>query len=559
MLDDPEQIPVFLKDLSLFNSLDEIQIERISRLFTIVDKKPDDVILRQGVRADALYIIMEGQAIVETLSARESAQVDVFVRGDFFGEDSLLRNQPEPASVIALTALSLLRLARDNFSRLIHDFPSVADRLNRFVKSHDYLRRLRFDWISSDEVVYQVRRKHIAFLFVMLILPALVTMIGVGLAGFSIVLSSSTITRYIFFILAAVVVGVGLGWGVWNWIDWGNDYYLITSQRVVWIEKVIGLYESRVEAPLSTVLSVNVNTSFLGRLLGYGNVVVSTFTGKVPLQAVSNPYQMAALVSEYWQRSQQESQLADLNVMRKSVRKILGTQEDETERQNFPQGAKAANRQTPDEFREPSTWEKYFGNIFRTRFEEGRTITYRKHWLILLRKTLVPTLISLVLLSLVVTFDIMYFLNRIRVSSPGLVTFLYILLFLVVFLPWWIYHYIDWRNDIYQVTDRSIFDIERKPFGTESRKSAPLENILSLEHQRPGFVGYFLNVGSVTINVGETKFIFNSVYQPARIQQDVFNHMHALRVQKQREEAARERERILKLIEIYHEEVGKDH
>jgi hypothetical protein len=108
------------------------------------------------------------------------------------------------------------------------------------------------------------------------------------------------------------------------------------------------------------------------------------------------------------------------------------------------------------------------------------------------------------------------------------------------------------------VTDRSIFDIERRPFGTETRKSAPLENILTLEYERLGFLGYILNVGNVIIDIGEAKFCFNDVYNPARVQQDIFSRMQQMRYNKQQEEINRERDRILKLLEIYHQEMGKE-
>ena len=77
----------------------------------------------------------------------------------------------------------------------------------------------------------------------------------------------------------------------------------MTSQRVVWIEKIIGIYDSRIEAPLTTILSINVATQFVGRLLGYGDVIVTTYTGKIVLETVNNPHQLAGLVSEYWQRA----------------------------------------------------------------------------------------------------------------------------------------------------------------------------------------------------------------------------------------------------------------
>jgi hypothetical protein len=68
-------------------------------------------------------------------------------------------------------------------------------------------------------------------------------------------------------------------WGIWNWIDWGNDFYLVTDQRSCG-SVVIWLYESRDEAPHNTILSVDVNTTFLGRLIHYGSVHIRTFTGR---------------------------------------------------------------------------------------------------------------------------------------------------------------------------------------------------------------------------------------------------------------------------------------
>ena len=125
-------------------------------------------------------------------------------------------------------------------------------------------------------------------------------------------------------------------------------------------------------------------------------------------------------------------------------------------------------------------------------------------------------------------------------------------LILLVLIPWWIYRYIDWRNDIYQVTDKSISDIERRPLGTEVKKGAPLSNILSLEHERVGFLGYMLNYGFVTINIGETQFVFRNVHDPAQVQQDIFKRLNALRREQDRVDATKQRQRFVDVLEIYH-------
>jgi len=555
-------IPEFLKNLSLFNSLDEFQIGQIAQLFVVISRNTDDVILTQGDRADGFYILMDGQVAVEHQIDRSTSQADVYVIGDFFGEDSLLADRPEPATVTALTPVTLLALDKDTFNQLIKDYPEVENRLNRFVKSHQYLKTLRLDWLNEDEVVYQIRRRHVAYLIVLLWLPVVILTFGFALIGASILLWGSGWPGIALLIFAAVVLGLGLALAIWGLLDWGNDYYVITNQRVVWVEKVIWLYDSRIEAPLNTILSVNIKTVFLGRLLGYGDVIVTTYTGKVVFETVGNPYQLSSLISEYLQRYRQEGQQADLKEIRRSVKRILGEAEEKppaTTSANLPSQTdqKKPDQRKPDEPREHSFWAKYFGNVFKTRVEEGKIITYRKHWLMLFRKTWLPLLLGFVLLFVVAYFDIMYLIGRSGFSSPIGLTIAGFSIGLLILFPWWLYNYVDWRNDIYQVTDRSIFDIERRPFGTESRKTASLENILSLEHKRPGFIGYILNVGFVVVNVGETKFTFDFVYEPARVQQDIFNRMHALRIQKQKEETGRERERMLKLIEIYHDEVNK--
>jgi hypothetical protein len=49
-----------------------------------------------------------------------------------------------------------------------------------------------------------------------------------------------------------------------------------------------------------------------------------------------------------------------------------------------------------------------------------------------------------------------------------LASFLMLVCFLIM-----IYQYVDWRNDIFQLTPNQVIDLDRKPFGRESRRAAP--------------------------------------------------------------------------------------
>src|SRR3989304_4602614 len=116
----------------------------------------------------------------------------------------------------------------------------------------------------------------------------------------------------------------GLAGGVWNWIDCGNDYFIVTNQRVVWVEKVIWLYESLDEAPLGTVLSVNVTTSLVGRFLNYGNVRLRTYTGEILFRTLRDPYRISDIVEEFKRRQQKQSERAEKHKIEQALRQRLG-------------------------------------------------------------------------------------------------------------------------------------------------------------------------------------------------------------------------------------------
>ena len=62
-----------------------------------------------------------------------------------------------------------------------------------------------------------------------------------------------------------------------------------------------------------------------------------------------------------------------------------------------------------------------------------------------------------------------------------------------------------------------------------------------------------MNYGFVTINVGETQFVFRDVHDPARVQQDIFNRIYALQRHKEEVVAAQRRQRFVDVIGVYHE------
>ena len=124
---------------------------------------------------------------------------------------------------------------------------------------------------------------------------------------------------------------------------------------------------------------------------------------------------------------------------------------------------------------------------------------------------------------------------------------------LLIVLGWWIYQYVDWSNDIYQVTPDQILDIDRKPLGREQRTAAQLESILATDYERYGILGVFLNYGTVHITVGGSKMTFHDVFDPPSVQQDIDRRRMARNAAREETRVKAERERLADWFLAYNE------
>ncbi|MDM8515062.1 cyclic nucleotide-binding domain-containing protein [Desulfobacterales bacterium HSG16] len=89
-----------------------------------------DIILRKGDPGRNLFIIVSGN--VEVLN-EDGLPVASMIRGDVFGEMSLLTGGPVGATVKAVTPTSLLRLDQTNFKSILERMPSLQKGLLRML------------------------------------------------------------------------------------------------------------------------------------------------------------------------------------------------------------------------------------------------------------------------------------------------------------------------------------------------------------------------------------------------------------------------------------------
>jgi len=117
----------FLRNVSLFESLTDEELEALAQMTITRTFSKDNVIILAEEEGDALFIIEKGQVKVSIVS-EDGREVILSMLGDgaVFGELSLLDGKPRSANVIATEDTNLVMLRRQDFLQLVFKVPQIA-------------------------------------------------------------------------------------------------------------------------------------------------------------------------------------------------------------------------------------------------------------------------------------------------------------------------------------------------------------------------------------------------------------------------------------------------
>jgi serine phosphatase RsbU (regulator of sigma subunit) len=123
-----KQLSIHLMQSKLLSGLTEEQLALLVPLMQPEEFSEGDVIVRQSLPPERVYLLMEGRVSVKKRMA-DSDEVDLaeLGAGDFFGELGIIRGAREhSASVVATSRVRTFSLGKDDFTRLLVDYPPIA-------------------------------------------------------------------------------------------------------------------------------------------------------------------------------------------------------------------------------------------------------------------------------------------------------------------------------------------------------------------------------------------------------------------------------------------------
>ncbi|HOJ71401.1 MAG TPA: Crp/Fnr family transcriptional regulator [Syntrophorhabdaceae bacterium] len=116
-----------IRNVSLFNILEDEDIKLISRIATTKTIPKGFVVFQEGEKGDALYIILKGKVKVSLYDDEGREYIlDIIGKDGFFGELSILDDLPRSANIVTTEDCEFIILKRHDFIKLLMENPAIT-------------------------------------------------------------------------------------------------------------------------------------------------------------------------------------------------------------------------------------------------------------------------------------------------------------------------------------------------------------------------------------------------------------------------------------------------
>jgi len=548
-----EELAARLRSVPIFSSLSPEECQKVASLAQVARYPQGTVLFRQGDPGDKFYVILSGQ--VRVWARETDGQVRVLnyhAANDFFGELALFTGKPRAGTVDVMHEVELASFDGEAFEQLLTLYPGIGQYLRTGAQERMAVSNRPFPGKQWDEVAVAFARKHWIALVESLWPPGIFLLISVGL----VVVAHSTGGDKIAALVSLLLLLFLVVWLWWLYVDWINDDYIVTTKRVIHIERILLIREERHEAPLEQIQDVTMQTTGpLARLLDFRDLVIKTAgLGPITFSRLPNAEKIKNKIFEMRKAAMERRAAEEKGQIQQAIRERLGLPTQSTEEQH------PVPTQKPVTQRRQATSRGGLGKLINyivphLQEEEDNQIIWRQHWLVLIGDLWMPGLGILFSAALLV----------VSLTHPGPLAFvpspllsLGAALLLLSSVIWYLWRYDGWRNHVYIVTDTRVIDVAGSPFHVygESRREGTFDVIQTIYYDIPNFLARLTNMGNVYIDTSGTSkaFTFEQVHGPSAVQEEIFRRMVAYREQAQQSARQRQRQEFAEWFKIYHQE-----
>jgi hypothetical protein len=327
--------------------------------------------------------------------------------------------------------------------------------------------------------------------------------------------------------LLLFLAALGLGATIYFYIDWKDDFLVVTNTRVVYDDEQFLVRHVQQQILINDIQQVNLRANnYIEYWLNFGTIILRSYANQ-PLTFLyaDNPKATVDAIQ------------GEINKLRKAEEPELLRRMIEEQVYNNKQVKPAPPHIYVKQGKSLLPW------LFSPNPEiNGETIKWRPYWLVIILHMLQP--FGIWLAVTISTFIAASF----GISMLGLSVLWVIVTLAMAGWIYWIREEFD--NDVYILNRQNIIDVDRRPFGPENSRRAPLSSIQDISFDI-SFVESVLGYGTVIIKTGGAgggDFTFTDVPDPRNVQATINDYLTDYK----KGEKERQMKDTLAMIQAYH-------
>lgn len=544
-----------LRPISLFESLSVLDRAYIAQAGKLLESERGDILIRQGDTEKVMYIILTGQLRVWTRDERgRTLLLNYHGENDFCGELVFISGHERAANVDVVDDAVLVAFGEEGWERICAH-RQIRDYLYYWGPERVRQSNRPFQGKHWDEITVVRARKSWLALARRVTIPILIVLFTFAITGllsvFVDLLHEVTLS-----VVLAIVVGMLL-WIAWMWEDWRNDEYIVTSKRIIHIERVLipPFPHERHEAAIEMIQEITTSTQ------GLWTALFDVRTLEIRTQGAGiirfPDLDDAESIRERIFRARGQARVRKIGEERTRIREKLFRQLGRPVQEVIP-----LDTGEEVQYTRPPTGLLGMLDYFvpHTTIVLPDQIMWRQHWLVLLTRMIPVFLLGFLAIALLVlgafwpSFLPGTLQSRWPLELPGGVL-------LIVSLALYLWRYDEWRRHVYILTDTRIIDIEGTPFHLrgETRVEGTFDSIQNITYDSPNWFYRALRIGNVDIDTAAEQgaYTFDRVGHPDQVQQEIFWRLVRYRERREMRETEQRYDEFAKWFETYHRSVAE--
>ncbi|MGQ9815916.1 MAG: PH domain-containing protein, partial [Candidatus Roseilinea sp.] len=217
---------------------------------------------------------------------------------------------------------------RKDFQDLLGQRPDIKSRLVYSQEALDVLDKVRrIDWLRPDETVIVFAKRHWWVFARLVIFTFAIVATLVGLLALT---PAAGLLGAALPVIIGVIVAPAALFLIWAFIDWQNDFFAVTDQRIVHRERVLLIRDDQDEIPLNRVQDVtviregtNILQTIVFLLLDVGTISIEAMGNKsqIVFRDIGNPDEISYQIFVERARALRAAHLTERSRIRAELRR----------------------------------------------------------------------------------------------------------------------------------------------------------------------------------------------------------------------------------------------